>query len=513
MKKRRVYTIRQKKNKKKIRLAVCICILLALIIAAGLAVSSTLDMSSIATCVDNVKKNAKELPKKFSIASNTPVQETNVELADGEENTAESMNLTLDVMSQELEKTIDDPSKGSHISSCKVLPVYSDETLLTKIGSILPEQIYEVIDLIDIVDKPFFQIETSFGKGYVDAGYCLINLEDYLDKNRQINLVNAVSSPIKVFGFPINGITGEEIVDLESEALGEGNRIQLLYPTAKKLQKAMDLASDKGYILGIYETIRTDSVVKQLYQTMSSQIDKPIANKTYTGIDISNYFEEHSEDMQRAGMTVSMDRLSDSELQAKWARSWYNSALENQGSSAAETLKSKFDTGNYEIIVKNLPDGGHIDGKGYIHTADGKEVLDAKGYWTWADFDMVELPKYKDAEGNVVKSNSYNITFADLMLKDGEVSLENYFENGASDYSRGNAVDVTLLNTETDKEVPMQSDIFDMSLMSNPSLNNEEAGVLADIMKEAGFEADSYVWWHFTDQEIKKEYSGIPVIE
>ena len=515
MRKNRVYTILERKRNKRTLLVTIILITVLVVggIAGIIAFNANLGtyvsgiknkFSSIGQSVDN---NA-ELDKAVDVETdNLPEEATETEV--------NGTNLTLDVLSQELvEEEPVDLAVGAKIWACKELPCFSDETLGTQIGTILPNNMYQVVEVVQIAEKPFFRIETTFGNGYVNAGYCFIDLKDYLGDDTNFSLVNAVDSPIKVCGFPINNITGEKIPGLSNtEDLNGENKILLLYPTAIKLKEAMDLARQKGYYLRVYETVRPDSTVQMLHDIMSEQFDNRIAQKTYNGIDIKDYFDEYKTELENAGIKVSLTNTTNSELQSKWARSWYNSALENQGSAAAESIQSKLSSGNYEIIVKNLPNGGYVDGKGYIHTADGTEVLDAKGYWTWADFDVIELPIYKDYEGNTVRANSYGIVFRDLMEGDKSACLENYFERTGSDYSRGLTVDVSLINTETDNELIMQSDIYDMSLMSNPTLNNDESKALADIMQEAGFETDGYVWWHFTDVENKKKYAGIPVIE
>ena len=62
-------------------------------------------------------------------------------------------------------------------------------------------------------------------------------------------------------------------------------------------------------------------------------------------------------------------------------------------------------------------------------------------------------------------------------------------------------MDMTLVNKNGD--LPMQSDIHDLSWYSETKQNNSNANTLARIMKAAGFVGLVSEWWHFQDDESK----------
>ena len=69
------------------------------------------------------------------------------------------------------------------------------------------------------------------------------------------------------------------------------------------------------------------------------------------------------------------------------------------------------------------------------------------------------------------------------------------------------ALDLTLEEYSSGREVKMQSAIHDLSWYSVSGRNNASAKVLASIMTKAGFAGLSSEWWHFQDDEATSRLS------
>lgn len=78
---------------------------------------------------------------------------------------------------------------------------------------------------------------------------------------------------------------------------------------------------------------------------------------------------------------------------------------------------------------------------------------------------------------------------------------------GNRSHSRGNAVDLTLVDLETGEKLEMPTDFDDFSALADRDYSEcdpevaENAKLLEDVMKKHGFKPYSAEWWHFTDTE------------
>lgn len=91
-------------------------------------------------------------------------------------------------------------------------------------------------------------------------------------------------------------------------------------------------------------------------------------------------------------------------------------------------------------------------------------------------------------------------TYQQLMTN-GTWSLGSFLAAGGSLHNLGIALDLTLEDWNTGKELAMQSSIHDLSWYSVLSRNNGNANTLAAIMKGAGLGELVSEWWHFQDNE------------
>lgn len=124
---------------------------------------------------------------------------------------------------------------------------------------------------------------------------------------------------------------------------------------------------------------------------------------------------------------------------------------------------------------------------------------------TFSGEEVKDLPKV--AEGETI---SYR-----LLMTNNTWRLGSFLAKSGSRHNLGVAVDLTLENLETGKELKMQTSMHDLSWYSVLSKNNASAIVLASIMTDAGMATLSSEWWHFQDDEAKNElslatvYSGV----
>ncbi len=92
-------------------------------------------------------------------------------------------------------------------------------------------------------------------------------------------------------------------------------------------------------------------------------------------------------------------------------------------------------------------------------------------------------------------------TYELYMTDNGRYTLNYFLAKGRSRHNQGVAMDMTLVNK--DGELPMQSDMHDLSWYSETKQNRNNANTLARIMKNAGFVGLVSEWWHFQDDDTK----------
>lgn len=94
-----------------------------------------------------------------------------------------------------------------------------------------------------------------------------------------------------------------------------------------------------------------------------------------------------------------------------------------------------------------------------------------------------------------------------MLWEDGTYGLPNFLAKGGSMHNMGIALDLTLERVDSGEELEMQSDMHDLSIYSVITRDNDEALILDNIMKAAGFGGLTSEWWHFQDNETRKNLS------
>ena len=102
------------------------------------------------------------------------------------------------------------------------------------------------------------------------------------------------------------------------------------------------------------------------------------------------------------------------------------------------------------------------------------------------------VDNYYDYLNGSVNGHSYNQT--------------DFLASKTSTHNYGIALDMTLVDLETNKELEMQTKMHDLSIYSVTDYNNENADMLAKIMSKNGFFPLESEWWHFQDDNSKVDY-------
>ena len=133
-----------------------------------------------------------------------------------------------------------------------------------------------------------------------------------------------------------------------------------------------------------------------------------------------------------------------------------------------------------------------------------EEELPEKPYTDKYTLEQLNLPKPKtQTDPETKEEKEVPLTYEDVML--GEEYTLNYFlAKGGSMHNLGLALDLTMVDLSTGKEVKMQTSMHDLSCYSVIYKNNKAAKKLDEIMKAAGFGGLVSEWWHFQDNDARK---------
>ncbi len=129
-----------------------------------------------------------------------------------------------------------------------------------------------------------------------------------------------------------------------------------------------------------------------------------------------------------------------------------------------------------------------------IYDRAGKFMEDPIPEKPFTDKELTDLPVL--GEGEI-------LTYRALMTDNDRYSLANFLAKGGSRHNQGVALDLTLC--KNGKDLQMQTSIHDLSWYSESKSNNKNAKLLKSIMEGAGFGGLTSEWWHYQDNEAKKE--------
>lgn len=95
------------------------------------------------------------------------------------------------------------------------------------------------------------------------------------------------------------------------------------------------------------------------------------------------------------------------------------------------------------------------------------------------------------------------LTYHDLMTDFGRYTMNYFLADGKSRHNRGIALDLTLVDLKTGKDLKMQTPMHDLSWYSENARDNKNARTLSAIMESVGFSGLKSEWWHFNDLEAQ----------
>jgi D-alanyl-D-alanine dipeptidase len=117
----------------------------------------------------------------------------------------------------------------------------------------------------------WFHVQTARDQGWLSSRYCLINLPDIVP-SIVYDATNTYHSIIRSSGVSLPGITGTGLYPgkQENARLGEKQFVMpVLYPMAKKIYNAQQMALENGDTLVIYEAYRPYDVQMTIVRALS----------------------------------------------------------------------------------------------------------------------------------------------------------------------------------------------------------------------------------------------------
>lgn len=118
--------------------------------------------------------------------------------------------------------------------------------------------------------------------------------------------------------------------------------------------------------------------------------------------------------------------------------------------------------------------------------------------------DLLEQPVPGNIKDPTEDDPDRLLTYGKVMTND-VYPLTFFLAQGGSLHNLGIAVDLTIESRETGEEQIMQSSMHDLSFYSMLYRNNENATLLQGFMESAGLVGLVSEWWHFQDDDIRKE--------
>ncbi len=372
--------------------------------------------------------------------------------------------------------------------------------------------------------------------GFVQAGYCMINLPEYLGDLCEYNITNSYDSIFRVHEYDIPEITGTVIEGYESVCLENDDLlVPFLYPCAKRLELAAKNVWEDGYCLRIYDAFRPNEATRYLYDTVEALLDTPVPkeeeNENGEEPEEGEFFAaEGQEELSRYEKATRAKREREQQRQTPEDRPDTGTA---PGKEAGVTDGPE--EGLEAGTVEGLPEGtqeawiaafeaglaqgrtlGLIPQEGQEGTQEepesgqeepqeqkeGVKLLDFLMSLTPEQLESFAMGNYIPGMENIVLGEE-GPTYLDIMT-DGRFKLSAFLAAVTSAHNRGIALDLTLVDRGTGGELPMQSSMHDLSWNSILSLNNDNAKLLSEYMLAVGFRGLTSEWWHFQDDETRE---------
>ncbi|MBQ1496603.1 MAG: D-alanyl-D-alanine carboxypeptidase family protein [Bacilli bacterium] len=131
------------------------------------------------------------------------------------------------------------------------------------------------------------------------------------------------------------------------------------------------------------------------------------------------------------------------------------------------------------------------------------KIYDAYRPYAITKFLYKNLLKYTDEYYDFLNGKINNHKYDETDFLAAKTSTHNY----------GIALDMTLVDLKTNKELEMQTRMHDLSIYSVTDYNNENANILANVMKKNNFAPLDSEWWHFQDNDSKIDYMNFYITD
>lgn len=383
--------------------------------------------------------------------------------------------------------------------------------------------------------------------GYIDSGYCLIDLTEYLGNLCEYNITNSYSSVFRVHEYDIPEVTDRVIKGYENIHMENGQMlVPYLYPCAQKLYQAALHAEGDGYFLRIYDAFRPNEATRYLYDMTEVILDKPVPEKDEEDEEITgdeeNAEDEEAEDTENVKNVVTVSPQEETNEAVKESNglpeeltgepnALLGLLMEELPEELPEELMERvtlfleeLESGSLEMLrglseealpaFYILPQELLTDGSLMRSEILDKNTAAVAALLLPEELTMIQSLSPEDIL--VLKGMSWEElaalkSYADSMLTYRGVMTDNRFRLGSflaqsvSTHNRGIALDLTLVKAASEEELEMQSDMHDLSWYSILTLNNENADLLSFYMKGAGYNGLSSEWWHFQDDETRNQ--------
>ena len=344
------------------------------------------------------------------------------------------------------------------------MDVYADAESKDVIGKVRGGQTLCVLE----ESNGRFKVRSDDGYGYVDERYMMINLTDYLGDLCVYDVSNSYSSIFKVQDYSIPGMTDTVIPGFENICIDERKGkfvVPFMYPCAQKLAQAAENVSADNYILKIYEAFRPHEATRYMYDTTEKLLSYQVPLVDEEGNEVGIPDKANKEE--------------------------YNSYLEEI---------------NALIATKAIEEGYDITTDAGIQRMEQLYPVIKLQYQLQNELLFEEIdPTSKEGQLRAGELLAAQPTYRNAMTGNGSLSLSAFLAKVVSAHNKGIALDLTLQERQSGKEIDMQSPMHDLSYRSIVAANNENANLLKKYMMDAGFNNLSSEWWHFQDDETRNE--------
>ena len=331
------------------------------------------------------------------------------------------------------------------------LDLYSDPTMTEIIGEADAGDAFCVLD----VEGDLFYVRTDDGYGYIDGRYCMINLPEMIGDLCWYNITNSYASIYTAHEFELPLVTNTVVKGYNKVMIDEGEYlVPLLYPVAQRLEKAAFAAREAGYVLKIYDSFRPREATLDLYEKISVLQDTPIPDVTYV-YPKNPVTGEKAPKPQKDPVTG-----EDLPLGTPW----------------------------HEFLGVELPEPAPTEPTVPVDPNAPTEPT---------------VPADPTAPTEPVDDG--RPTYSELMTDKDRYPLYYFIANGTSRHNQGIALDLTIVDLKTGKDLEMQTSMHDLTAFSELKQNNKNAKILAEIMEEQGFTGLVSEWWHFQDNVVWNE--------